>query len=125
MALRYFTEKHIDGYTVVDGNTGQTITDGKPHMKGTTYLSKRDAEKRARALNEADALARKHRDAAPNTDGLGREELEREALWRVSATNYYDLADNISECTDQDLRDIIEANGNEEAEQRLHDQLTN
>lgn len=31
MALRYFTEKHIGGYTVVDGATGDTISDGAPH----------------------------------------------------------------------------------------------
>lgn len=56
MTLRYFTEKHIDGYTVVDGHTGDTISDGKPHMKGTTYLSKKDAEAMARKLNEAEEL---------------------------------------------------------------------
>lgn len=119
MALRYFTEKHIDGHTVVDGATGQTITDGAPHMRGTTYLSKKDAEARARKLNEADALARKHRDEAPSTDGLDREELEREALWRVSATNYYDLADNIDATSDDELRQIIAANGNEAEEAKL------
>ena len=119
MTLRYFTEKHIDGHTVVDGHTGDTISHGRPHMKGTTYLSKKDAEARARALNEADALARKHRDEAPTTEGMGREDLEREALWRISATNYYDLADNIDETSDDELRQIIAANGNEAEEAEI------
>lgn len=114
MALRYFTEKHIDGHTVVDGHTGQTIAEGRPHNRGTTYYkSKREAEDRARVLNEAAALARIHRDDAPTTEGMGREDLIREAVWRVSATNYYDLKDNIDATSDDELRQIIAANGDE------------
>lgn len=48
-----------------------------------------------------------------------REDLEREALRVVSATFYYDLADCIDGCSDDDLRAIIAANGDEAKEQAL------
>lgn len=48
-----------------------------------------------------------------------RDELEEVALKTVSATNYYDLADNISVVSDQDLRDIIACDGDEGKEEKL------
>lgn len=78
----------------------------------------RDEAARARRLYLERNPSLKNRDEAPSTDGLGREELEREALWRVSATNYYDLADNIDATSDDELRHIIAANGNEAKEAR-------
>lgn len=50
------------------------------------------------------------------TEGMDREDLERAALEAVSATNYYDLADNIDATSDDELRHIIAANGNEAEE---------
>lgn len=50
---------------------------------------------------------------------MDREDLERAALEAVSATNYYDLADNIDATTDDELRHIIAANGNEAEEAKI------
>lgn len=50
---------------------------------------------------------------------MNREELEAEALRVVSATNYYDLADNIESTSDEELRQIIAANGSEKLEEAI------
>lgn len=43
-----------------------------------------------------------------------REELERSALAAISATDYYDLADNLEITTDIELLQIIEGAGQPE-----------
>ena len=48
-----------------------------------------------------------------------REELKSEALATVSAANYYDLADTIDECTDDQLAALIACQGNEAEEEQL------
>ncbi len=45
-----------------------------------------------------------------------RDTLERVALETVSPDNYYDLADNLDITTDEELRQIIAANGVAEVE---------
>jgi len=40
-------------------------------------------------------------------------------MHRISPANYYDLADTIDACTDQDLIGLIQADGNEAAEEQL------
>ena len=47
---------------------------------------------------------------------MDREELEKEALFTVSATNFYDLGDNIENTTDEELERIIAAGGDESKE---------
>lgn len=54
-----------------------------------------------------------HRRGAVSMD---REELEKEALFTVSATNFYDLGDNIENTTDEELERIIAAGGDESKE---------
>lgn len=50
---------------------------------------------------------------------MDREDLERAALEAVSATNYYDLADNIDATSDDDLYKIIDADGDETKEENI------
>lgn len=48
-----------------------------------------------------------------------RETLEQQALQAVSAELYYDLADNIDACDDEQLYKIIACNGDYENECEL------
>ena len=50
---------------------------------------------------------------------MDREDLERAALEAVSATNYYDLADNIDATSDDELYKIIDADGDETKEEAI------
>lgn len=50
---------------------------------------------------------------------VDRETLEWLALRTVSPENYYDLADCIDICTDDDLADIIKCNGDYNKELQL------
>lgn len=52
---------------------------------------------------------------------LEREVLEQIALFTVSAENYYDLADNINEMSDEDLSELIKCNGNYKKELKLQE----
>ena len=56
---------------------------------------------------------------APAASEYDREDLEELALRTVSATNYYDLADNIDATSDNDLYAIIAADGDEAKENAL------
>ena len=47
---------------------------------------------------------------------IDREALEREALLGCSAALYYDLADCIDSLSNEDLYNIIDADGDEEKE---------
>lgn len=42
---------------------------------------------------------------------IDRETLEQQAMQTVSAELYYDLADNLETATDEELRQIINCNG--------------
>lgn len=48
-----------------------------------------------------------------------RQFLEEDALATVSATNYYDLCDNLDTTTDEELAAIIKCEGDEEKENKL------
>lgn len=50
---------------------------------------------------------------------MNRETLEQVALETVSATHYYDLADNIQETSTPDLYDLIACDGDEVKEQLM------
>ena len=75
------------------------------------WLQKNEKSEPAQKL--AAAILAAHPGGAVSMD---REELEKEALFSVSATNYYDLADNIENTTDEELERIIAAGGDESKE---------
>ena len=50
---------------------------------------------------------------------IDRDSLEKQALLTVSSELYYDLADNIDAVSNDDLLDIIKANGNYKKELEL------
>lgn len=50
---------------------------------------------------------------------IDRDSLEKQALLTVSSELYYDLADNIDAVSNDDLLDIIKANGSYKKELEL------
>ena len=78
------------------------------------YLQK--SEKAAEVQKLAAAILEVHPGGAVS---MTREELEKEALFTVSAALYYDLADNIEITSDEELRQIIAADGDEEKEEAI------
>lgn len=75
------------------------------------WLQKNEKSEPAQKL--AAAILAAHPGGAVSMD---REELEKEALFTVSATNFYDLGDNIENTTDEELERIIAAGGDESKE---------
>lgn len=50
---------------------------------------------------------------------MNREDLEELAMRTVSPDNYYDLADSLDSMSDNDLRDVIDCNGDVNLENKL------
>ena len=111
--MQLFTEKHAEGRVIVYPD-GETLGEGLPHRRGAVYFkSPKQAAEHLEKMNKAGAILEAHPGGAVSMD---REELEKEALFTVSATNFYDLGDNIENTTDEELERIIAADGDESKE---------
>lgn len=56
---------------------------------------------------------------------MNRKQLEKLALETISSSNYYELANSVDLCTDQELKSLIACNGDYDKENEFSESVAN